>query len=213
MLPADACALAQEFTPPALVPAPRRADLGSDGFIAAAISPSAPAFPSSPNPLSRSIPGRRTQADCLLECAGSDASVTWCVFALEPWGHLHALPLALFPFGTLGLGESPALGGAGGQGPETGSEPIDAAHLDARGEAISPVQASPPACEVQPRGFESATPRAASASDLRSKCFPVGEDVHDSVSFLTFRFRLLPPQRVKHACTHTRAHTYTHTSI
>lgn len=100
-----------------LVPAPRRADLGSDGFIAAAISPSAPAFPNSPNPLSRSVPGRRTEANCLLERAGSDARVTRCVFPLKQWGHLHARPRALFPLGTLGrrgaLGDSPPRRGGG----------------------------------------------------------------------------------------------------
>lgn len=78
---------------------------------------------------------------------------------------------------------------------------------------LIPVPASPPAREVQPGGCGSATPRAASASDLRSKCFSVGEDVHGSVSFLAFRFNLLPLQTVKHARAHTHAHTHLRTEI
>lgn len=147
MLPADACALAQEFTPPALVPAPRRADLGSDGFIAAAISPSAPALPNSPNPLSRSVPGRGTEADCLLGCAGRDASVSGCVFTLKPWGHLRALPSTLSPppprnfeawrvsTPRVGAGSGRGWGGGRGRGREIGPDRLGPAHLAARGRA------------------------------------------------------------------------------
>lgn len=79
LLPADACALAQEFTPPAPVPAPRGAELGSDGFIAAAISSSTPAFPNSPNPLSRSVSDLGTEVACLPGCARRAASVRGCL--------------------------------------------------------------------------------------------------------------------------------------
>lgn len=200
-----------------LVPAPRRADLGSDGFIAAAISPSAPAFPNSPNPLSRSVPGRRTEANCLLERAGSDARVTRCVFPLKQWGHLHARPRALFPLGTLagGWGEAGRLSTPGweaGEGKTRGlGPPLRCRAPGGTRCGLIPVPASPPAREVQPGGCGSATLRAASASDLRSKCFSVGEDVHGSVSFLVFRFNLLPLQTVKHARAHTHAHTHLRT--
>lgn len=117
-------------------------------------------------------------------------------------GHLHALP---FRNSGAGRASTPRWGWGWreGPGPEPGPVPRGAGHLDARGGARSP--SGPPHL---PTRFDLADPqpsRAASASDLRSKCFSVGEEGHDSVSFLAFRFSLLPLQRVEH----TRAHTCT----
>lgn len=215
MLPADACALAQEFTPPALASSPRRTDLGSDGFIAAAISPSAPAFPNSPNPLSRSVPEQRTEADCLLGCTGRDASVRGC-FRTQAMGASTRSSHGSSPSRNFGAGRvSTQRCGGGRARPGDGARPDRSCAPGCSLWGQMPVRASPLVHEVQgtpgPRGSESATPRAASTSDLRSKRFSVGEDVHDSVSFLASSFSLLPPQRANH--THTLAHSYTYTSI
>lgn len=182
MLPADACALAQEFTPPAPVPAPRGAELGSDGFIATAISSSTPAFPNSPNPLSRSVSDLGTEVDGLPGCTRRAASVRGC-FHTQALGastqSSHGSPPPRnFVAGSL----HPEMGG------RRSARPEDRAGLD-RSRAPgcpqwgqTPLLPFPPAHEIQgspgPRGSESASPRAASASGPRSKCFSVGEEVH-----------------------------------
>lgn len=133
MLPADACALAQEFTPPAPVPAPRGAELGSDGFIATAISSSTPAFPNSPNPLSRSVSDLGTEVDGLPGCTRRAASARGC-FHTQALGastqSSHGSPPPRnFVVGSL----HPEMGGRGVQGPKIGPVWIGPAHLDARG--------------------------------------------------------------------------------
>lgn len=149
MLPADACALAQEFTPPALVPAPRRADLGSDGFIAAAISPSAPAFPNSPNPLSRSVPGRGTEANCLPECAGSDAS---CDLVSHSGDGASARSSLSELWGWESLHPEVRVGVARRARPGAWASPQGCWAPGRTRWGQIPVWASPPAHEVRPRG-------------------------------------------------------------
>lgn len=158
MLPADACALAQEFALPALVSTPRGADLGSDGFIAAAISPSAPAFPNSPNPLSRSVPEPGNQGRQPAEVCGARCEREWVRFHTQAMGASRRFSCGSPPLGTWRLEESPPrrVWSGGRARPGAGSRPDRSRAPGWTLWSPIPARASPSAHEVQdtpgPRG-------------------------------------------------------------